>query len=151
MENRITTWIICDMEWLIVFGSHRFSNYIKCFSFKISRQQNPEPANTNISSQPEQSQTPTSRARGGCAASRNFVQREWMQHRRGLFLLTVVIYMNLTLPSEYFCSQCQLYLQVKNVYQTSFSAFLDSLDLSRSPDFPQVWRQSSYHLLYCLV
>lgn len=31
-------------------------------------------------------------------------------------------------------------LQVKNVYQTSFSAFLDSLDLSRSPDFPQVGR-----------
>ncbi|XP_040006252.1 retinoblastoma-associated protein [Xiphias gladius] len=28
--------------------------------------------------------------------------------------------------------------EVKNVYQTSFSAFLDSLDLSRSPDFPQV-------------
>ncbi|XP_031713108.1 retinoblastoma-associated protein isoform X1 [Anarrhichthys ocellatus] len=27
--------------------------------------------------------------------------------------------------------------EVKNVYQTSFSAFLDSLDLSRSPDFPQ--------------
>uniref|UniRef100_A0A671W611 Retinoblastoma 1 n=1 Tax=Sparus aurata TaxID=8175 RepID=A0A671W611_SPAAU len=28
--------------------------------------------------------------------------------------------------------------EVRNVYQTSFSAFLDSLDLSRSPDFPQV-------------
>uniref|UniRef100_A0A3Q3NLG5 Retinoblastoma 1 n=1 Tax=Labrus bergylta TaxID=56723 RepID=A0A3Q3NLG5_9LABR len=28
--------------------------------------------------------------------------------------------------------------EVKNVYQTSFSAFLDSLDLSKSPDFPQV-------------
>nr|XP_020454574.1 retinoblastoma-associated protein [Monopterus albus] len=28
--------------------------------------------------------------------------------------------------------------EVKNVYQTSFSAFLDSLDLSRSPYFPQV-------------
>uniref|UniRef100_A0A4W6FWJ4 Retinoblastoma-associated protein n=1 Tax=Lates calcarifer TaxID=8187 RepID=A0A4W6FWJ4_LATCA len=28
--------------------------------------------------------------------------------------------------------------EVKNVYQTSFSAFLDSLDLSRSQDFPQV-------------
>ncbi|CAK6953666.1 retinoblastoma-associated protein [Scomber scombrus] len=28
--------------------------------------------------------------------------------------------------------------EVKNVYQTSFSAFLDSLDLSRWPDFPQV-------------
>lgn len=28
--------------------------------------------------------------------------------------------------------------EVKNVYQTSFSAFLDSLDLSRSADFPQV-------------
>ncbi|XP_034539381.1 retinoblastoma-associated protein [Notolabrus celidotus] len=28
--------------------------------------------------------------------------------------------------------------EVKNIYQTSFSAFLDSLDLSRSPDFPQV-------------
>uniref|UniRef100_A0A8C4IRJ3 Retinoblastoma-associated protein n=1 Tax=Dicentrarchus labrax TaxID=13489 RepID=A0A8C4IRJ3_DICLA len=28
--------------------------------------------------------------------------------------------------------------EVKNVYQTSFSAFLDSLDLSRAPDFPQV-------------
>ncbi|KAG7223260.1 hypothetical protein INR49_015616 [Caranx melampygus] len=28
--------------------------------------------------------------------------------------------------------------EVKNVYQTSFSAFLDSLDLPRSPDFPQV-------------
>uniref|UniRef100_A0A8C3B2Z6 Retinoblastoma-associated protein n=1 Tax=Cyclopterus lumpus TaxID=8103 RepID=A0A8C3B2Z6_CYCLU len=27
--------------------------------------------------------------------------------------------------------------EVKNVYQTSFSAFLDSLDLSKSPDFPQ--------------
>lgn len=27
--------------------------------------------------------------------------------------------------------------EVKNVYQTSFSAFLDSLDLSRTPDFPQ--------------
>ncbi|KAI4814450.1 hypothetical protein KUCAC02_003646 [Chaenocephalus aceratus] len=27
--------------------------------------------------------------------------------------------------------------EVKNVYQASFSAFLDSLDLSRSPDFPQ--------------
>ncbi|KAM6911728.1 retinoblastoma-associated protein isoform 2-T2 [Lycodopsis pacificus] len=27
--------------------------------------------------------------------------------------------------------------EVRNVYQTSFSAFLDSLDLSRSPDFPQ--------------
>ncbi|KAM8898409.1 retinoblastoma-associated protein isoform 2-T2 [Spinachia spinachia] len=27
--------------------------------------------------------------------------------------------------------------EVKNVYQTSFSAFLESLDLSRSPDFPQ--------------
>ncbi|XP_056267316.1 retinoblastoma-associated protein [Pseudoliparis swirei] len=26
--------------------------------------------------------------------------------------------------------------EVKNVYQTSFSAFLDSLDLSKSPDFP---------------
>lgn len=32
----------------------------------------------------------------------------------------------------------KLCVQVKNVYQTSFSAFLDSLDLSRSPDFPQV-------------
>lgn len=29
-------------------------------------------------------------------------------------------------------------LQVKNVYQNSFSAFLDSLDLSRSSDVPQV-------------
>ncbi|XP_076024576.1 retinoblastoma-associated protein [Genypterus blacodes] len=28
--------------------------------------------------------------------------------------------------------------EVKNVYQTSFSAFLDSLDLSKGPDFPQV-------------
>ncbi|XP_037544032.1 retinoblastoma-associated protein [Nematolebias whitei] len=28
--------------------------------------------------------------------------------------------------------------EVKNVYQTSFLAFLDSLDLSRAPDFPQV-------------
>ncbi|XP_074528794.1 retinoblastoma-associated protein [Halichoeres trimaculatus] len=28
--------------------------------------------------------------------------------------------------------------EVKNVYQTSFSAFLETLDLSRSPDFPQV-------------
>ncbi|KAK2828493.1 hypothetical protein Q5P01_019527 [Channa striata] len=28
--------------------------------------------------------------------------------------------------------------EVKNVYQTSFSAFLDSLDLSRSTDFPQM-------------
>lgn len=28
--------------------------------------------------------------------------------------------------------------EVRNVYQTSFSAFLDSLDLSRSTDFPQV-------------
>lgn len=28
--------------------------------------------------------------------------------------------------------------EVKNVYQTSFSAFLDSLDQSKSPDFPQV-------------
>lgn len=28
--------------------------------------------------------------------------------------------------------------EVKNVYQTSFSAFLDSLDLSKSMDFPQV-------------
>ncbi|XP_061595820.1 retinoblastoma-associated protein [Cololabis saira] len=28
--------------------------------------------------------------------------------------------------------------EVKNVYQTSFSAFLDLLDLSRFPDFPQV-------------
>ncbi|XP_047462605.1 retinoblastoma-associated protein isoform X2 [Mugil cephalus] len=27
--------------------------------------------------------------------------------------------------------------EVKNVYQTSFTAFLDSLDQSRSPDFPQ--------------
>ncbi|KAM3600922.1 uncharacterized protein V6R79_004617 [Siganus canaliculatus] len=27
--------------------------------------------------------------------------------------------------------------EVKNVYQTSFSAFLDSLDLSKYPDFPQ--------------
>jgi len=33
---------------------------------------------------------------------------------------------------------CKPYLQVKNVYQTSFSAFLDSLDLSKSPDFPPV-------------
>lgn len=31
-----------------------------------------------------------------------------------------------------FCSQ------VKNVYQSSFSAFLDSLDVSRGADFPQV-------------
>uniref|UniRef100_A0A3Q4N1C7 Retinoblastoma 1 n=1 Tax=Neolamprologus brichardi TaxID=32507 RepID=A0A3Q4N1C7_NEOBR len=28
--------------------------------------------------------------------------------------------------------------EVKNVYQTSFMAFLESMDLSRSPDFPQV-------------
>lgn len=28
--------------------------------------------------------------------------------------------------------------EVKNVYQTSFLAFLDSLDLSKNPDFPQV-------------
>uniref|UniRef100_UPI003AAFA32C retinoblastoma-associated protein isoform X1 n=1 Tax=Centroberyx gerrardi TaxID=166262 RepID=UPI003AAFA32C len=28
--------------------------------------------------------------------------------------------------------------EVKNVYQTSFSAFLESMDLARSPDFPQV-------------
>jgi len=34
------------------------------------------------------------------------------------------------------CPLC--HVQVKNVYQTSFSAFLDSLDHSRSPDFPQV-------------
>ncbi|XP_028277176.1 retinoblastoma-associated protein [Parambassis ranga] len=28
--------------------------------------------------------------------------------------------------------------EVKNVYQSSFSTFLDSLDLSKSPDFPQI-------------
>lgn len=33
-----------------------------------------------------------------------------------------------------------LWLQVKNVYQTSFSAFLDPLDLSGVPHFPQVGR-----------
>lgn len=33
---------------------------------------------------------------------------------------------------------CDLHLQVKNVYQTSFSAFLDLMDLSRFPDFPLV-------------
>uniref|UniRef100_A0A8C6LWU0 Retinoblastoma-associated protein n=1 Tax=Nothobranchius furzeri TaxID=105023 RepID=A0A8C6LWU0_NOTFU len=34
-------------------------------------------------------------------------------------------------------NECSLE-EVKNVYQTSFLAFLESLDLSRSPDFPQV-------------
>lgn len=33
-----------------------------------------------------------------------------------------------------------LRLQVKNVYQTSFTAFLDSLNLSGAPHFPQVRR-----------
>lgn len=40
------------------------------------------------------------------------------------------------------CLQCSrlstFRSQVKNVYQTSFSAFLDSLDLSRTTEFPQV-------------
>lgn len=35
---------------------------------------------------------------------------------------------------------CYWFFQVKNVYQTSFSAFLESMDLSRSLDFPQVSR-----------
>lgn len=38
------------------------------------------------------------------------------------------------------------HMQVKNVYQTSFSAFLDSLDLLRSPDFPQVRSCDSHNI-----
>ncbi len=46
-----------------------------------------------------------------------------------------------------------LYSQVKNVYQTSFSAFLESLDLSRSPDFPQVewWLSQQPHCCLALL
>uniref|UniRef100_A0A3Q3XFC8 Uncharacterized protein n=1 Tax=Mola mola TaxID=94237 RepID=A0A3Q3XFC8_MOLML len=40
-------------------------------------------------------------------------------------------------PPPYLYTFLWPFLCVKNVYQTSFSAFLDSLDLLRAPDFPQ--------------
>lgn len=76
MENKVTTWIKRDTKGLIVFSSDGLTNNMKCFSLKISHQQSTEPPNANISSQPGQNQTPTSRAGGGCAASREFMQRE---------------------------------------------------------------------------
>uniref|UniRef100_A0A673BYU4 Retinoblastoma 1 n=1 Tax=Sphaeramia orbicularis TaxID=375764 RepID=A0A673BYU4_9TELE len=41
--------------------------------------------------------------------------------------------------------------EVKNVYQTSFLAFLDSLDLSRSTDLPQVGGAALLHIELLLV
>lgn len=47
-------------------------------------------------------------------------------------ILCVLSCLRLASLAPLFCSQ------VKNVYQSSFSAFLDSLDVSRGADFPQV-------------
>lgn len=60
-------------------------------SLRISYQQSSESSDANISSQPEQSQISTSGAWGGFAASRNFVQRERMQCRRGLSPLSLCL------------------------------------------------------------
>lgn len=119
-------------------------------SSRISHQQSS--ADTNVPSQPEQIQGATSRAGAGLGAPKNLVQRERLQCRRGqnqsssadLYVLIQTLFTCLcgTFLASFLCLQFSFLSsfrpQVKNVYQTSFSAFLESLDLSRATEFPQV-------------
>lgn len=68
-----------------------------------------------------------------CAKTTNAISKRF---HNSLPCLHILSYENIWLLLS--CPLCCPHLQVKNVYQTSFLAFLDSMDLSRSTDFPQV-------------
>ena len=146
LKNEIKRSIIGVMKRFNVYCAHRFFWCLKCFfsqnqpSVKSRVPQHEHLVATRAKPNPELlSQRWMCSFLKPCAKRMNAVQKRsehfsfYGSHGHHINTFCALSVFGLIFPVYW------LYFKVKNVYQTSFSAFLDSLDLSRSPDFPQVW------------
>ena len=136
--------IFCYMKRFIVYGEHRCTNvwHVVLSESAISKVQSP-PTRTSrrnqskVKSRPPEPEMDVQLLETLCNENECNVEEVWT-----LIFIRVYTYIYKFLPppvcfSWPYVSSIWLFLQVKNVYQTSFAAFLESL-VSRAPDFPQV-------------